>query len=214
MTRITAPDAARDADVDAARPQHAVVQLVAAALLRDHGARRVVLRRPHADRLVPARIQSHLLWWGVAGMDLGAITTFLYGWKEREIITDIFEELCGARLTMNFFRPGGSFVDVPDSGSHALIQQQRSGQALSLMGSALVRFALIWWMTERTGSATVLAMATLVASLPPIVLGPLVGALVDRWKRRWISWRACSESCATHAASSSPALKLPSAGCS
>jgi NADH-quinone oxidoreductase subunit D/NADH-quinone oxidoreductase subunit C/D len=61
------------------------------------------------------RIQSHLLWWGVAGMDLGAITTFLYGWKEREIITDIFEELCGARLTMNFFRPGGSFADVPDS---------------------------------------------------------------------------------------------------
>jgi len=61
-----------------------------------------------------------------------------------------------------------------------------SGQALSLMGSALVRFALIWWMTETTGSATVLAMATLVASLPPIVLGPLVGALVDRWKRRWI----------------------------
>jgi NADH:ubiquinone oxidoreductase subunit D len=61
------------------------------------------------------RIQSHLLWWGVAGMDLGAITTFLYGWKEREIITDIFEELCGARLTMNFFRPGGSFADVPDT---------------------------------------------------------------------------------------------------
>ena len=61
------------------------------------------------------RIQSHLLWWGVCGMDLGAITTFLYGWKEREIITDIFEELCGARLTMNFFRPGGSFADVPDT---------------------------------------------------------------------------------------------------
>jgi NADH-quinone oxidoreductase subunit D/NADH-quinone oxidoreductase subunit C/D len=61
------------------------------------------------------RIQSHLLWWGVAGMDLGAITTFLYGFKEREIITDIFEELCGARLTMNFFRPGGSFADVPDT---------------------------------------------------------------------------------------------------
>jgi NADH:ubiquinone oxidoreductase subunit D len=61
------------------------------------------------------RIQSHLLWWGVCGMDLGAVTTFLYGFKEREMITDIFEELCGARLTMNFFRPGGSFVDVPDT---------------------------------------------------------------------------------------------------
>lgn len=61
------------------------------------------------------RIQSHLLWWGVMGMDLGAITSFLYGFKERELITDIFEELCGARLTMNFFRPGGSFADVPDT---------------------------------------------------------------------------------------------------
>ena len=61
------------------------------------------------------RIQSHLLWWGVSGMDLGAISTFLYGFKEREMITDIFEELCGARLTMNFFRPGGSFADVPET---------------------------------------------------------------------------------------------------
>jgi len=61
------------------------------------------------------RIQSHLLWWGVTGMDLGAVTTFLYGFKERELITDIFEEMCGARLTMNYFRPGGSFADVPDT---------------------------------------------------------------------------------------------------
>ncbi len=58
------------------------------------------------------RIQSHLLWWGVMGMDLGAITAFLYGFKDRELITELFEELCGARLTMNFFRPGGSYADV------------------------------------------------------------------------------------------------------
>jgi len=51
----------------------------------------------------------------VFGMDLGAITSFLYGFKEREMITDIFEELCGGRLTMNYFRPGGSTVDVPDT---------------------------------------------------------------------------------------------------
>jgi len=60
------------------------------------------------------RIQSHLLWWGVFGLDLGAITAFLYGFREREMITDIFEEMCGARLTMNFFRPGGSASDVPE----------------------------------------------------------------------------------------------------
>jgi DHA3 family macrolide efflux protein-like MFS transporter len=49
-----------------------------------------------------------------------------------------------------------------------------------------VRFALIWWLTEETGSATVLATASLAASLPPIALGPVVGTLVDRWRRRWI----------------------------
>ena len=61
-----------------------------------------------------------------------------------------------------------------------------TGQALSLVGSALVQFALIWWLTETTGSAAVLATASLVAFLPPALLGPLVGALVDRWRRRWI----------------------------
>ena len=48
----------------------------------------------------------------------------------------------------------------------------------------LAGFALIWWLTESTGSATVLAMATMVELLPGVVLGPFVGALVDRWNRR------------------------------
>jgi DHA3 family macrolide efflux protein-like MFS transporter len=60
------------------------------------------------------------------------------------------------------------------------------GQAFSLFGSALVQFALVWYLTKQTGSATVLATATLVALLPQIVLGPFVGALVDRWNRRLI----------------------------
>jgi len=59
-----------------------------------------------------------------------------------------------------------------------------SGQAVSLLGSQLVQFALIWWLTKKTGSATVLAMATLVGMLPQVVLGPMVGTLVDRWSRR------------------------------
>jgi MFS transporter, DHA3 family, macrolide efflux protein len=60
------------------------------------------------------------------------------------------------------------------------------GQALSLLGSHLVQFALIWWLTETTGSATVLALASLVGLLPQVVLGPFVGVLVDRWDRRRI----------------------------
>ncbi len=58
------------------------------------------------------------------------------------------------------------------------------GQAASLLGSALVQFGLVWWLTETTGSATVLATATLVALLPSVFLGPFAGVLVDRWNRR------------------------------
>ena len=61
-----------------------------------------------------------------------------------------------------------------------------TGQAFSLFGSALVQFALIWWLTQESGSATVLAIATLVGMLPQILLGPFAGALVDRWNRRII----------------------------
>jgi DHA3 family macrolide efflux protein-like MFS transporter len=59
-----------------------------------------------------------------------------------------------------------------------------TGQALSLTGSRIAMFALIWWLTAETGSAKVLALATLFALLPQIVLGPVVGVYVDRWNRR------------------------------
>jgi DHA3 family macrolide efflux protein-like MFS transporter len=60
------------------------------------------------------------------------------------------------------------------------------GQAFSLFGSAIVQFALVWYLTQKTGSATILATATLVALLPQILLGPFAGTLVDRWNRRII----------------------------
>jgi DHA3 family macrolide efflux protein-like MFS transporter len=60
------------------------------------------------------------------------------------------------------------------------------GQAVSIFGSQLVQFALVWWLTRTTGSATVLATATLVALLPQVILGPIVGTLVDRGNRRLI----------------------------
>ena len=61
-----------------------------------------------------------------------------------------------------------------------------SGQAVSLVGSSISQFALIWWLTKSTGSATVLATATLVSILPRIFIYPIAGALVDRWNRRWV----------------------------
>lgn len=58
------------------------------------------------------------------------------------------------------------------------------GQVFSLLGSQLVQFALIWYLTQQTGSATVLAIASIAGILPQVVLGPFVGPLVDRWNRR------------------------------
>jgi DHA3 family macrolide efflux protein-like MFS transporter len=61
-----------------------------------------------------------------------------------------------------------------------------TGQAFSLFGSSLVQFALIWYLTQKTGSATVLATASLFAMLPQILLGPIAGTVVDRGNRRLI----------------------------
>jgi DHA3 family macrolide efflux protein-like MFS transporter len=60
------------------------------------------------------------------------------------------------------------------------------GQAFSLLGSQLVQFALIWYLTKLTGSGTVLATATLAALLPQVFLAPIAGSIVDRGSRRRI----------------------------
>ena len=60
------------------------------------------------------RVASHLLFFGTYGIDIGAYTPFLYAFREREMILDLFEMLCGARLTYNYIRLGGVMIDVQD----------------------------------------------------------------------------------------------------
>lgn len=61
------------------------------------------------------RLASHQLWWGALAMDVGAITPFFHAFREREMINEIMEETCGARLTMNYMVPGGVMFDLhPD----------------------------------------------------------------------------------------------------
>ena len=60
------------------------------------------------------RIASHLVSWGTFGLDMGAFTPFMYGFREREKIIDIFERTCGARLTYNYIRIGGVSRDLPE----------------------------------------------------------------------------------------------------
>ena len=59
------------------------------------------------------RISSHLLWLGTSALDLAAMSVFLYGMREREILLDIFEMVSGARMMTTYIRPGGLWRDVP-----------------------------------------------------------------------------------------------------
>ncbi|MBN1192710.1 MAG: NADH-quinone oxidoreductase subunit D [Coriobacteriia bacterium] len=60
------------------------------------------------------RIASHMMSIGPAGADTGATSAFMYTFWQRELVVDLFESLCGARLTYNYVRPGGVASDLPD----------------------------------------------------------------------------------------------------
>ncbi|MDP5276833.1 NADH-quinone oxidoreductase subunit D [Chengkuizengella axinellae] len=60
------------------------------------------------------RIASHLVWWGTYLLDIGAMSPFLYAFREREMIVNMFNELCGARLTYFYMRVGGVKWDAPE----------------------------------------------------------------------------------------------------
>jgi NADH-quinone oxidoreductase subunit D len=61
------------------------------------------------------RIGNHALWIGSSGIDLGAMTIFLYAFREREMTLDMYEAVSGARMHANYYRPGGVYRDLPDS---------------------------------------------------------------------------------------------------
>ncbi|MRH77493.1 NADH-quinone oxidoreductase subunit D [Spiribacter sp. C176] len=61
------------------------------------------------------RILNHLLWIGAHGLDVGAMTVFLYAFKEREELMDCYEAVSGARMHATYYRPGGVYRDLPDT---------------------------------------------------------------------------------------------------
>ncbi len=61
-----------------------------------------------------ARIGSHLVWLGTHALDLAAMSVFLYCFREREYILDVFEMVAGQRMMVSYFRPGGLWRDVPE----------------------------------------------------------------------------------------------------
>ncbi len=61
------------------------------------------------------RIMNHLFWLGAHGLDIGAMTMFLYCFREREDLMDIYEAVSGTRMHANYYRPGGVYRDLPES---------------------------------------------------------------------------------------------------
>ena len=60
------------------------------------------------------RVASHLIWLATFGLDIGALSMMLYGWRERESVLDFFEKVTGLRMNHNYIRPGGVAADLPD----------------------------------------------------------------------------------------------------
>ena len=61
------------------------------------------------------RLLNHLMWLGAHGLDIGAMTIFLYCFREREDLMDCYEEVSGTRMHATYYRPGGVYRDLPDS---------------------------------------------------------------------------------------------------
>lgn len=61
------------------------------------------------------RVLNHLMWLGAHGLDIGAMTVFLYCFREREDLMDVYEAVSGARMHATYYRPGGVYRDLPDS---------------------------------------------------------------------------------------------------
>ena len=72
------------------------------------------------------RLLNHLLWLGTHGLDVGAMTIFLYCFREREDLIDCYEAVTGARLHATYYRPGGVYRDLPDSMPQYRVSSRRS----------------------------------------------------------------------------------------
>jgi NADH-quinone oxidoreductase subunit D len=97
------------------------------------------------------RLLNHIFWVGVHALDIGAMTVFLYAFREREDLFDIYEAATGARMHATYYRPGGVYRDLPDSMPQYLPSKLRSAADLERLNAnrqgSLLDF--IWDFTER-----------------------------------------------------------------
>ncbi len=75
------------------------------------------------------RVLNHLLWLGAHALDVGAMTVFLYAFREREDLMDCYEAVSGARLHAAYYRPGGVYRDLPERMPQHLVDKGRKGRS-------------------------------------------------------------------------------------
>jgi len=81
------------------------------------------------------RVLNHLLWLGAHGLDIGAMTIFLYCFREREDLMDCYEAVSGARMHAAYYRPGGVYRDLPDSMPQYRAQVSRNAATMAEMNA-------------------------------------------------------------------------------
>jgi len=115
------------------------------------------------------RIASHCLWIGTHAMDIGAMTVFLYAFRERELILDLFEELCGARLTYNSMRIGGLPQEIPSGWDKKVLEFCKIMDAKLYEYEELLTHNRIWLeRTKNIGVLTAQQAIDLGLSGPPL----------------------------------------------
>jgi NADH-quinone oxidoreductase subunit D len=97
------------------------------------------------------RLLNHLMWLGTHALDIGAMTVFLYAFREREDLFDCYEAVSGARMHATYYRPGGVYRDLPDSMPKYSESKYRDAKDLARLNAnregSLLDF--IWDFTER-----------------------------------------------------------------
>jgi len=81
------------------------------------------------------RILNHLLWLGAHALDVGAMTVFLYAFREREDLMDVYEAVSGARMHAAYYRPGGVYRDLPDAMPQFRASKLKNAKATKALNS-------------------------------------------------------------------------------
>ena len=95
------------------------------------------------------RILNHLMWLGAHGLDIGAMTVFLYCFREREDLMDCYEAVSGTRMHATYYRPGGVYRDLPRVDAEVSAVEVAHAEATSTSSTS-----------ARTGSAARLHLRT------------------------------------------------------